>query len=249
MVAWTVAAPAIASAFAASLVEAVEAFTIVLAVGVTRGWRPALAGTAAGLLTLAALVALLGPALALIPLRAVQLVIGLLLLGFGLRWLVKAVRRAAGTLVKHDEAATFAEETEKLAHESKAQGFDLHAAATTYQVVMLEGVEVVFIVLAVGVGRGLIWPASAGALAAVIVVLIAGLISHRPLSRVPENTLKFAVGVMLTAFGVFWTGEGVGVRWPGRDLSLGLIAATALVAALGAVQLIRRQAATTSTTL
>lgn len=249
MVGWTVAAPAIASAFAASLVEAVEAFTVVLAVGVVRGWRPALTGAAAGLLTLAAAVAVLGPALALVPLRAVQLVIGVLLLGFGLRWLLKAIRRATGTLAKHDEAAAFAKQTEKLAQGSKRGGFDVAGAATAYQVVLLEGVEVVFIVLAVGAGRGLVWPASLGALGAALVVLAAGVATRKPLSRVPENTLKFGVGVMLTSFGLFWAGAGAGLDWPGDDLSLAGIAAAVLVAALVAVRMLRSQAATTSTTL
>jgi uncharacterized membrane protein len=219
---WSVAAPAVGSAFLASTVEVVEAFTIVLAVGMLRGWRPAAMGTAAALAVLGALIVLLGPLLDHVPLHVLQLVIGVLLLLFGMGWLRKAILRAAGIIPLHDEDAIFASESADLAAAAaqRQTSLDWIAGLTAFKAVLLEGLEVVFIVIAVGAGRGLLWPAAFGALAACLVVLAVGVILHKPLARVPENTLKFAVGVMLSAFGVFWTGEGLGIDWPGQDLSL-----------------------------
>lgn len=227
------------AAFMASLVEAVEALTVVLAVGSVRGWRDALTGTGAAILTLLILTALFGPSLTLIPLRVVQLVVGGLLLLFGLRWLRKAILRSAGVLALHDEDAAFAETRQAMAVPgggSQQAGFDPVAFTAAYKIVMLEGVEVVFIVIAVSAGGpALILPAALGAVAAALVVVLLGLIVHQPLSKVPENTLKLVVGVMLSAFGAFWLGEGLGVAWPGADAALiGLIALFALTAALGA---------------
>ncbi len=231
---WTLAAPAISAAFLASLVEAIEALTIVLAVATVRGWRPAGLGAAAGLASLALIVTALGPLLDRVPLHGLQLVIGVLLLLFGMRWLRKAILRAAGVVPLHNEAAAFAAGTAELReHRSR---LDWLAGFASFKAVLLEGLEVVFIVIAVGAGRGLLLPASAGALAACGLIAIAGLVLRRPLARVPENTLKFAVGVMLSAFGVFWTGEGLGVAWPGADLAIiGFAALFLLVAALTAV--------------
>jgi uncharacterized membrane protein len=231
---WTMAAPAISAAFLASLVEAIEALTIVLAVATVRGWRPAGLGAAAGLASLALIVAALGPLLDCVPLHLLQLVIGVLLLLFGMRWLRKAILRAAGVIPLHDEAAAFAAGAAELReHRSR---LDWLAGLASFKAVLLEGLEVVFIVIAVGAGRGLLLPAGAGALGACGLVAIAGFILHRPLARVPENALKFAVGVMLSAFGVFWTGEGLGVAWPGADLAIvGFAALFLLVAALAAV--------------
>jgi len=239
---WTSAAPAISAAFLSSLVEAVEALTIVLAVATVRGWKPAGLGTLAGLALLALIVLLLGPLLDRVPLYILQLVIGVLLLLFGMRWLRKAVLRAAGIIPLHDETLAFQHETEELReqarrHEAK---LDWIAGVAAFKAVVLEGLEVVFIVIAVGAGRGLLFPASLGALAACLLVIIIGLAVHHPLSRVPENTLKFAVGVMLSAFGVFWTGEGLGVPWPGEDLAILGFAALFLLVALAAVPLARR---------
>src|SRR5713226_7246232 len=219
---WHVALPADGAAFLASLVEVVEAFTIVLAVGTTRGWRPALQGSFAGLAVLALLVATLGPALDRVPLHWLQLAIGILLLLFGLRWLRKAILRAAAIIPLHDETAAFAAETIALGRAGSRRGrrVDWIVATAAFKAVVLEGLEVVFIVIAVGAGRGLLLPASAGALGACGLVAIAGFVLRRPLAQVPENTLKFAVGVMLSAFGVFWTGEGLGVAWPGADLAI-----------------------------
>ena len=227
-------APAVTAAFLASLVEVVEAFTIVLAVATLRGWRPAAVGTAAGLAVLAGIVVLLGPLLDRIPIASLQLAIGILLLLFGMGWLRKASLRAAGVIPLHDEDAIFTAEADQLSEQARQQQRNLGWAAgiTALKAVVLEGLEVVFIVIAVGAGRGLLVPASLGALAACALVLAIGAVVHRPLSRVPENILKFGVGVMLSAFGVFWTGEGLGIAWPGQDLALLLFAALFLGAGL-----------------
>jgi Ca2+/H+ antiporter, TMEM165/GDT1 family len=242
MTAWFTAAPAVSAAFLASLVEVVEAFTIVLAVATLRGWRPAALGTAAGLALLAGIVLLLGPLLDRIPISSLQLAIGILLLLFGMGWLRKASLRTAGIIPLHDEDAIFAAEAAQLGEQARRQQRNLNriAGITALKAVLLEGLEVVFIVIAVGAGRGLLVPASLGALAACALVLAIGTAVHRPLSRVPENTLKFGVGVMLSAFGVFWTGEGLGIAWPGQDLALLLFAALFLGAGLFAAALARR---------
>ena len=230
---WTHVMPVVSAAFLGSFVEVVEAFTIILAVGTVRGWRPALQGTAAGLGLLAALVVLLGPLFSLIPLHALQLFVGVLLLLFGLRWLRKAILRFAGIIGLHDETKAFDKETAELkgAMAAHAAAADWLAAVTAFKAVVLEGVEVVFIVLAVGAGNGLIVPASLGALAACGLVLLIGVAVHRPLARVPENILKFVVGIMLSAFGTFWVLEGLGGSWPGADVAvLGLAMGYGLVA-------------------
>jgi Ca2+/H+ antiporter, TMEM165/GDT1 family len=235
-IAWS----AVTAAFLASFVEVVEAFTIVLAVGSFQGWKPALIGTGAGLAVLAALVLALGPLLGLVPIHLLQFIVGVLLLLFGMRWLRKAILRSAGIIALHDEEAAFAAETALLQDEARRHGtrLDWIAGLTAFKAVVLEGIEVVFVVIAVGAGRGLLWPASLGALAACAIVLLIGIVVHKPLSRIPENTLKFGVGVMLSAFGVYWTGEGLGIAWPGHDLAIvafaliflavGLIVASAL---------------------
>lgn len=242
MFSWGVAAPAIGAAFAASVVEVVEAFTIVLAVGTLRGWRPACAGTLAALAVLALLVIVLGPLLDRIPISALQIAVGVLLLLFGMGWLRKAVLRSAGVIPLHDEAAIFAAESEELSHQaaSKDRSLNWIAGLTAFKAVLLEGLEVVFIVIAVGAGRGLLWPAALGAAGACVAVLVVGVLVHKPLSRVPENTLKFGVGVMLSAFGVFWTGEGLGVEWPGHDLMLLGLAVVFLVAGMGLANRLRQ---------
>jgi len=242
MMTWTVAAPAISAAFLSSLVEAVEALTIVLAVGTVRGWRPAGLGAVAGLALLALIVLALGPLLDRVPLNLLQLAIGILLLLFGMRWLRKAILRAAGIIPLHDEAIAYATETAQLREQASLDNarLDWLAALASFKAVMLEGLEVVFIVIAVGAGRGLIIPASVGAIAACLLVAGIGFAIHRPLARVPENTLKFVVGVMLSAFGVFWIGESFGVDWPGKDIAIIVFAALFFVVALGTVALTRR---------
>jgi Ca2+/H+ antiporter, TMEM165/GDT1 family len=234
MVSWATAAPAITSAFLASLVEVVEAFTIVLAVSTIRGYRPAILGSLAGLVLLGLLVVVLGPMLNRVPLDLLQIVIGVLLLLFGMRWLRTAILRAAGIIPLRDEQLKFDQATANLKDDASAHQvrLDWLAGITAFKAVVLEGLEVVFIVIAIGAGRGLLIPASLGALAAFVLVLFAGIAVRRPLARVPENTLKFGVGLMLTAFGVFWTGEGLGVNWPGSDLAiLGFVVVFLLVAA------------------
>jgi uncharacterized membrane protein len=170
--------------------------------------------------------------------------IGVLLLLFGMGWLRKAVLRSAGVIPLHDEEATFAAETEHLAGEARRRrdSLDWIAGLTAFKAVLLEGLEVVFVVIAVGAGRGLLGPAAIGALAACVAVLAAGVLVHRPLAQVPENTLKFGVGVMLSAFGVFWTGEGLGVAWPGQDLALLVFAALFLATGLATAAPLRRPA-------
>jgi Ca2+/H+ antiporter, TMEM165/GDT1 family len=236
---------AIAASFLASLVEAVEALTIVLAVATVRGWRSAGLGALAGLASLILIVAVLGPLLDRVPLHLLQLAIGVLLLLFGMRWLRKAILRTAGAIPLHDEGTAFATETAELREQARRHKarLDWLAALASFKAVLLEGLEVVFVVIAVGAGRGLLVPASAGALAACLLVSGAGLVLHRPLARVPENTLKFAVGVMLSAFGVFWTGEGLGVAWPGADLAIVAFAALFLAVGLAAPVLVRRASA------
>lgn len=238
---WTVIFPAVTAAFLASIVEVVEAFTIVLAVGTTRGWRPAILGTLAAFGVLALIVLILGPALQYIPIQILQLFVGILLLLFGMGWLRKAVLRSAGVLPLHDEAEAFAEETAQLSEQKGATDtLQWIAGIAAFKAVLLEGLEVAFIVVAIGAGKGLLVEASLGALAAFVLVMIVGALVHKPLSQVPENTLKFGVGVMLSAFGVFWVGEGMGVEWPGADLILLPLAAVFLIAGLALVTAARR---------
>jgi uncharacterized membrane protein len=234
------ASAAVLAAFLSSLVEAVEALTIVLSVATVRGWRPAGLGALAGIATLALIVILLGPFLDRVPLHALQLVIGVLLLLFGMRWLRKAILRAAGLIALHDETAVFAAETAAL--RAHTRRLDWLAGLASYKAMLLEGLEVVFVVIAVGAGRGLLVPASIGALAACALVAVVGLVVHRPLARVPENTLKFTVGVMLSAFGLFWTGEGLGISWPGADLAILGFAVLLLCVSALAVVVLRREA-------
>ncbi|MGI9169396.1 MAG: COG4280 domain-containing protein [Caulobacteraceae bacterium] len=243
MVSLAQAAPVAGAAFLASAVEIVEAFTIVLAVSVVRGPRPAVMGTAAALAVLVLAVGLFGPLLAAVPIRGLQLTVGVLLLVFGLGWLRKAVLRAGGTLALHDETAAFAKESEALRQAgARAQAADWLAGVAAFKGVLLEGTEVVFIVLAVGARPGLLLPSAAGAAAACVLVLVVGACLRKPLTRVPENTLKFAVGALLTGFGVFWCCEGLGAPWPGGDWAiLGLVALFA-VAGLALAALVRRRA-------
>lgn len=230
---WTQVFPAISAAFFASVVEVVEAFTIILAVGTTRGWRPAIVGTIAALAVLAVIVLVLGPALRHFPVQVLQLVVGILLILFGLGWLKKAVLRAAGIVPLHDELGAFSAETANLtAMEGEIRTLRWIAGIAAFKAVLLEGLEVAFIVVAIGAGKGLLWEASMGALAACLLVLVLGTLLHKPLAQVPENTLKFGVGVMLSAFGVFWAGEGLGIEWPGADLFLLVLTIIFLVAGL-----------------
>ncbi len=244
MIDWAHSGAVVIAAFLASLVEFVEALTIVLAVGTVRGWRPALIGAGAGVLLLVALVAILGPLLSRLPIAWLQMTVGILLLLFGMRWLRKAVLRSAGIIALHDEAAIFDEETKSLQGDGVALGpWDPIALVTSFKAVVLEGLEVIFIVIAVGSAGDTLVPAAIGAGAALAVVVAVGLMVHRPLAQVPENTLKFTVGVLLSGFGVFWLGEGAGLAWPGEDLAIVGLIAGFMAAALLAVQLARRATA------
>jgi uncharacterized membrane protein len=228
----------VTASFLGSFVEVVEAFTIVLAVGVTRSWRPALTGAALALIVLAALVLIFGPLLALVPITTLQFVVGVLLILFGMRWLRKAILRTLGVIALHDEEAAFSKETAALRQQSEDRRANYLAGLASFKAVLLEGVEVVFIVIAVGGAHGMTLYAGIGALAAFILVMLIGLLVHRPLATVPENTLKFVVGLMLTSFGIFWTGEGLGADWPGADLALVAIFA---IVALTSYLIIRSQ--------
>jgi len=235
--------PPLVTAFLASLVECIEALTVVLAVGAVFGWRGALAGTGAALALLLALVVLLGPVMTLIPVHAIHLGIGALLLAFGLRWLRKAVLRAAGVIPLRDEEAAHSRQSKRLrALGSGPDGRHQTGLFPAFQITMVEGIEVVFIVVAVGAAnRGFMLPASLGALAALLVVCALGIVLHRPIARIPENALKFTVGVLTCAFGVFWLGAGLGVEWPGEDWSVLALAAAVLAAALLLVRLNRHR--------
>jgi len=229
------------TAFLASGVEAVEALTVVLATGVTRGWRSTLIGAGVALLVLAALIAALGPALAAVPFDTLRLVVGALLLIFGLQWLRKAILRAGGYTPLRDEAAIYrAQLADAHAATAKtARGMDWYAFTLAFKSVFLEGFEVAFIVLTFGTAQGNIPLAALGALLALGVVVLVGALLREPLSRVPENTLKFAVGLLLSAFGLFWSVEGLAVAWPGGDLAIFGLLAYLTIIALGFVAALR----------
>ncbi|HEX6491281.1 MAG TPA: hypothetical protein VF002_07890 [Gaiellaceae bacterium] len=232
------------AAFLACAVEMLEALTIVLAVGLTRGWRSTLVGVGAALLALAAVVASLGPALTVLPLNALRLVVGGLLLAFGLQWLRKAILRAGGFLSLRDESAAYAREREQAlqAAPERRAGVDWYSFTLSFKGVFLEGLEVAFIVISFGAdGRHGVVTAAAAAAAALVIVAVTGVLARAPLSRVPENTLKFAVGLLLTSFGTFWGAEGAGVSWPGGDVAILGILAFLLLVSVGSVSLLRRQ--------
>jgi uncharacterized membrane protein len=230
--------------FLASGVEAVEALTIVLAAGLTRGWRSTLIGVAAATGILAVLVAALGPALSAIPLSALRVVVGGLLLAFGLQWLRKAILRAGGAKALHDEDAIFALELAAAQSASPGSaGLDWYAFTLAFKGVLLEGLEVVFIVLTFGANAHRMLVAVVGAAAAVVLTVVAGAALHRPLSRVPENTTKFVVGLMLTTFGTFWGGEGIGLHWPGKDAAIPVLLVFFVAVSAAAVLVTRRATA------
>ena len=231
------------SAFLASAVEFVEALTIVLAAGLTRGWRSSLFGLAAATVVLAVIVAVLGPALKLIPIDVLRLVVGALLLAFGLQWLRKAILRASGYKALHDEDAIFAEEAEaaRAAGSETRAGVDWYGFTLSFKGVLLEGLEVAFIVITFGSAQGNIPLAALGAAIALVLVAVVGVVVRAPLARVPENTMKFAVGVMLTTFGIFWSTEGVGAHWPGGDIALLFVLAWVIVVSWVSVTMLRRQ--------
>jgi uncharacterized membrane protein len=222
----------------------VEALTIVLAAGLTRGWRSALIGVAAATVTLAVVVAALGPALTLVPLNALRLVVGALLLVFGLQWLRKAILRSSGFKALHDEDEIYARqlrEAETAPRDERAR-IDWYGFTLSFKGVFLEGLEVAFIVLTFGSTQGSIPLAAGGAAAAIVLVTAVGVLVRAPLARVPENTMKFAVGIMLTTFGIFWSTEGAGGHWPGGDAAiLGVLAFVVLWSAALVAMLRRRR--------
>jgi uncharacterized membrane protein len=239
----------VAAAFLACAVEMVEALTIVLAVGVTRGWRSAIVGTATALGALSVVVAALGPALAVLPIDGLRLFVGGLLLVFGLQWLRKAILRAGGFKALHDEDAIFAEE-QKAAQSVSRDGssLDWYTFTVSFKGVFLEGLEVAFIVVTFGGAQHNVALAAVGAAVAAVVVGIVGLTVHRPLSRVPENTMKYGVGVMLCTFGMFWAGEGAGVEWPGSDASLVALLAFVIATSAALIWVLRRSRGSTELT-
>ena len=232
-----------AAAFLACAVEAVEALTIVLAVGVVRGWRATLIGVGAAAIVLAILVAVIGSALRAVPIDALRVVVGALLLTFGLQWLRKAILRSSGYKALHNEAETFREEREqaRTAGREIRAGLDWYSFTIAFKGVLLEGLEVAFIVITFGGTQHRVGLAAAGAGAAVVIVVIAGIALRSPLARVPENTIKFAVGLLLTTFGTFWAAEGTGAHWPGADLSLLGILAFFTGASFVFMRLLRRR--------
>jgi len=231
------------SAFLASAVEFVEALTIVLAAGITRDWRSSLVGLGAATVALAVIVAALGPALTYIPISGLRLVVGGLLLAFGLQWLRKAILRAAGFKALHDEAAIFAREAEeaRAAGHVERAGLDWYAFTLSFKGVLLEGLEVAFIVITFGSAQGNVGLAALGAGIALVLVAIVGVVVRGPLTRVPENTMKFAVGTMLTTFGIFWAAEGAGAHWPGGDASLPAVLAFVVLLSAAAVAMLKRR--------
>lgn len=231
------------SAFLASAVEMVEALTIVLAAGVSRDWRSSLTGAAAAAAALTVVVAALGPALTRVPLNDLRLVVGAILLTFGLQWLRKAILRASGFKALHDEDAIFARE---IAEASSAPrhalaGLDAYGFVLSFKGVFLEGLEVAFIVLTFGSTQGSIPLAALGAAVALVLVAGAGVLARAPLARVPENTMKFSVGVALTTFGIFWSAEGAGASWPGSDGALLGVLAFVVATSAALVALLRRR--------
>ncbi len=230
----------IAASFLASSVEMVEALTIVLAVGLTRGWRSALMGVVAALFALAVVVAALGPALTLIPIDALRLFVGALLLIFGLQWLRKAILRASGYKALHDEDEIFRREAEEAELALRSHGaFDPYSFTLAFKGVLLEGLEVAFIVVTFGSAQGNIPLAAVGAGAAFVIVAGVGAVVHAPLARVPENTLKFAVGILLTTFGTFWGAEGAGVEWPAGDAAIVGVLLFVIALSLAQVRMLR----------
>jgi uncharacterized membrane protein len=231
------------SVFLACAVEAVEALTIVLAVGTTRSWRSSLTGVGVALLALAALTAALGPALTTLPINVLRVVVGALLLIFGLQWLRKAILRASGLKAVHDENEAYEHElaAARRAGTVERDRLDPYSFTIAFKGVLLEGLEVVFIVLTFGANQHNVGLAAAAAAVAVLAVVLAGLAVHAPLARVPENTLKFAVGVMLTSFGIFWGAEGAGAHWPGDDAALLVIIPGVLLFSIGLVATLRRR--------
>jgi uncharacterized membrane protein len=227
--------------FLASAVECVEALTIVLAVGSTRSWSSAFAGTGAALALLAAVVAVAGAGLGSIPLTPLRIAIGALLLAFGLQWLRKAVLRAAGRKALRQELLAYREEVDAArTHEREDGRWDPYSFSIAFKGVLLEGFEVALIVVTLGAQKKDVPLAAGAAVLAALSVTAVGVAVRHPLARVPENAMKMAVGVMLCSFGVFWLGEGLGVDWPGGEGMLAAIVAAVLACTALLVLALRR---------
>ncbi len=234
--------PLILTVFVACVVEAIEALTIVLAAGLTRQWRSTFQGMAVALVVLAVVTAAIGPALTFLPLSALRLVVGALLAIFGLQWLRKAVLRATGYKALHDEASAYLREVaaaEAAPRQPRRGVSDWYAFTLAFKGVLLEGLEVVFIVITFGDNQRNLGAAVIGAAAAIVVVTVTGIAVKAPLAKVPENWMKFAVGIMLTSFGTFWGAEGAGVRWPGGDAALLVLVPVVAVFSLACVPWLR----------
>jgi uncharacterized membrane protein len=241
------------SSFLASAVEGVEALTIVLATGLTRGWRSALVGVVAALVILAVVVLIFGNAITRLPLPVLQVVIGTFLLIFGLQWLRKAILRYSGLKALHDEAGIFDKQVKALSAQARgAESIDWPGFTVAFKGVLLEGLEVAFIVVTFGASaskgkdavQNAVLVAGVGALAALVLVTLVGLAVHRPLSRVPENTMKFGVGIMLTTFGTFWSVSGVAGdegAWAWSDWTLLMLAAAYALVSWGLITMLRRR--------
>jgi uncharacterized membrane protein len=232
------------SVFLACAVEAVEALTIVLAVGNTRSWPSALFGAGAAAVILGAIIAGLGTAITSLPIDELRVLIGVVLLAFGLQWLRKAILRAAGLKALHNERDAYERELAEARAAGRRAGYlDRYSFAISLKAVLIEGLEVALIVVTFGANHRQVGVAAAAAGAAVLAVILAGFAVRAPLAQVPENTMKFAVGVMLCSFGLFWSAEGAGLRWPGGDAILFAIVPTLLAASLATVMTLRRVAA------
>ena len=239
------------SVFLACAVEAVEAVTIILAAGTSRDWRSSFQGVISGLFVLAGLIVILGPSIDKLPKSTLRLTVGGLLLVFGMQWLRKAILRASGFKALHDEEKIFNDEVAQAQKQAKVSRFvvsDWYAFTLSFKGVLLEGLEVVFIVVTFGIiQKGsnpqafslAVWAAAI----AVLIVSIAGFAIHKPLSRVPENTMKFVVGTLLTSFGIFWGAEGAGANWPHADLSLLVIIPFVLLISFGIIEFLKKRKA------
>lgn len=233
----------IIASFLGTAVEFIEALTIVLAVGAVRGWKSSLTGMGAALVVLTVLVALFGVTLLqLVNLGIFQLIVGVLMLLFGMRWLRKAILRYSGLKALHLEDEAYREELERQrSHARSGKRFDWFGFATSFNIVLLEGIEAIFIVITFGLAAKSFVPAITGSLIGLVLVVLAGILFRKPLALIPENTMKFIVGIMLSAFGIFWVGEGIGIEWWHEDVSILVITCALLAVSFLATSFLSRK--------